>query len=143
MATITVNMNGFTLQAPPDWTFAPVEKSLMAKRDTQKGVFRIYAPQTVGAEDDLLALASRYLGRSDLPKPFDLKKPAPGATVFGGASYHLKDGKRHFLTRVWYLRRESKIICAAYACPWKHRGDDLVQEELHQCERMLLTVQSH
>ncbi len=142
MASINVNMNGIRLTAPEDWTFAPVESSLMARRDTQKGVFRIYAPQPIGTEPDLLKIARQYLGNIELPKPFDLKHPQPGAAVFGGASYHLKDGKRQFFTRLWYIKRDDQLICAVYACPWKHRREDEVQEELQQCERMILTVQS-
>jgi len=141
---VPVSLCGLHLNAPENWVFMPNGNSILARTETQVGVLRISsitidksAPLTV---ERLEEMSGAFVSKEASLKPFDLKKPVSDNPLFGGASYRLKKGKQDFFTRVWYLYRDEKLALAAYGCPWRRRADDDTFQELHQCERMVMTI---
>lgn len=142
---IPVSLCGLRLNAPENWVFMSNGNSILARTETQVGVLRI---SSIDVENSALLTVKRleemsraFVSNETSSKPFDLKKPVSENPLFGGASYRLKKGKRDFFTRCWYLYRDEKLALAAYGCPWRRRADDDTFQELHQCERMVMTIQ--
>ncbi|NIT53732.1 MAG: hypothetical protein GWO41_13600 [candidate division Zixibacteria bacterium] len=145
MAIADVTISGVTFKAPSEWQFVPTEDFILARRDSRIGIFRISVMDSSTlinqTADELLKTAEKFFVNSKNPEPFDIKRPIPDASVFGAATYKVKESKRDFLTRIWYHSKSENLIFAAYGCPWHQRNEEVTQTELQECERMILTVQ--
>ena len=141
---IPVNLCGMRLNAPENWVFMPNGNSIFGRTETQVGVLRISSINLESPEpltvEQLENMSRAFVSNETALKPFDLKKPVSKNPLFSGASYRLKKDKRDFFTRVWYLYRDKKLALAAYGCPWRQRAEEDTLQELHQCERMVMTI---
>lgn len=144
MDVYPVTLGPLTLQANRNWVFAHTRQALMARRTTQQGMLRIdvTALPDGGADDAevLLKAAEKALFKSPPPPPIDVRPPFPGMRVRGSASYELRQNGQHFFSRLWYLAGKDHLLVAIYGCPWAQRDSGDVQEELSECDRMVITA---
>lgn len=144
MDAVEICLGGITFKATPEWMFFPYENFILARRDSQKGILKMALAESLNGRPpsagELFENARHFVSREKLPEPFDVKEPQPGPHLFGAASFKLTQKNRHYLTRVLYLSRGKNMIFATYGCPWECREDEPVQQELYQCEKMILSV---
>ena len=109
-----ITLCGITFQTTSKWQFVPTEQFIVARRDTFVGLLRMAIADPIGFDDctsnDMLNLASNFIGNSDLSKPFDLKSMDQEQRRFGAGSYKMPGKKRPFLARVWYLAKNDLTI---------------------------------
>ena len=139
-----ITLCGITFQTSTQWQYVPTEQYIVARRDTFVGLLRMAIADPLPAEatnsENLLQLASKFIGGGELSKPFDLKSMAQEKRHFGAASYKMPGKKRPFMARVWYLSVQDLTIFATYGCYWRHRNSEAVLQELSECDKMILSV---
>lgn len=144
MDTVEICLGGIVFKATREWMFFPYENFILARRDSQKGILKIALAESSNSRSPsaggLFETARGFVSRENLPEPFDVKEPQPGAYLFGAASFKISEKNRDYLTRVLYLSRGKDMIFATYGCPWERREEEAVQQELYQCEKMILSV---
>lgn len=144
MDTVEICLGGLIFKATPEWMFFPYENFILARRDSQKRILKIALAESQNGRSpsagELFEAARGFVSRGKLSEPFDVKEPQPGAYLFGAASFKITEKNRDYLTRVLYLSRGKDMVFATYGCPWERREEEPVQQELYQCEKMILSV---
>ncbi len=144
MDTVEICLGGLIFKATPEWMFFPYDNFILARRDSQKGILKIALAESQNGRSpsagELFETARGFVSREKLSEPFDVKEPQPGAYLFGAASFKITEKNRDYFTRVLYLSRGKDMVFATYGCPWECREEEPVQQELYQCEKMILSV---
>ena len=144
MELVDIRIGGIHFKASEEWIFHPTENFILARHDSQKGILKISIAETEHTDvtdRTLLLQEAESLISSDQPlEPFDAWNEEREGSLIGAASYHVFKDDHQYLTRLWYVVQGRNMVIATYGCPWELRKNKNVQEELQQCEQMILTV---